>query len=192
MRYLILVALMLLAVPAWAVDTTVYPQTLVDSTCTDSEDVPTAVTPGTSHLGRFNPKPAIQLTGSADGFCDHDSRIRTTAVTPFAADVDFGPFAKGDIQGIFLYVDGDAVTGGDTKYQMSLLGVKPHDGALIVLQTATEATGNGNVIFAFGSELGTPTPTVEAEAPLPKTFYIQLDLNTADSWDGDISMQPIH
>ncbi|GAG38720.1 unnamed protein product, partial [marine sediment metagenome] len=40
--------LVLLAAPAWAANTTKYPSTLVDAACTDTEDTPTAVTPGLS------------------------------------------------------------------------------------------------------------------------------------------------
>ena len=183
--------LVLIAAPALAADTNKYPATLVDVTCTDTEDTPAAVTPGLTHFHKYNPKPAVQLTGSADGFCDNDSRIVATVATAITADATFGPFNGRGVKGIFLYVDGDAVTGGDTKYHMALAGQKPHDGAVIELDYTGFATGNGVVVYTIGTTIGTPNGDTEGlEVQIPNVFYILLDLNTADSWQGDISILP--
>jgi hypothetical protein len=89
---LFLVTGVLFAAPAWAADTNVYPRTLVDSTCTDTEDTPaaTATTSVVGFEGR-QPAPAAQTSGSADGYCDNDSRILASS-TAIVADTTFGPF----------------------------------------------------------------------------------------------------
>jgi hypothetical protein len=51
------------------------------------------------------------------------------------------------------------------------------------------ATGNGNTIWTIGRNAGTPAGVTETLlSPIPDTFYIILDLNTATSWTGDISI----
>ena len=193
MRNIWLLIVLLLAAPAWAVDTNRYPLTLVDQTCTDTEDAPAAYTPGATTLSGSSPVVSstalIQLTGSADTFCDNDSRLRKGALV---ADTTFGPFDKGNIKGFYLYVDADTVTGGDTTWFIHILGKKPHDGTNSIVDSAAEQTGTGNVIFAFGARMGSPSLAVAAELQLPKVFYIQLDLPAggATSVTADISMQP--
>jgi hypothetical protein len=179
-----------LGAPAWAIDTTKYPRTLVDSTCTDTEDTPSPTTVGAVKPGGFVPAPTVQLTGSADGYCDHDSRILTGAIV---ADTTFGPFISGQpgsqINGLVIFTDGDTVTGGDTKYHIAIAVPSPHDEAVIEFDAFALATGNGNTIWTIGRNAGTPAGVTETLlSPIPDTFYIILDLNTATSWTGDISI----
>ena len=77
-------AVFLLALDASAVDDTAFPHTLVDSACTDTNDTPTAVVGGGAR------SVAPQISGSADGFCDHDSRIREAAIV---ANTTGGPYS---------------------------------------------------------------------------------------------------
>ena len=182
--------LVMLAAPAWGVDTTKYPSTLVDSTCTDTEDTPAATTLGAVGFGGYIPAPTVQLTGSADGYCDHDSRILASS-TAIVADTTFGPFSGKGIKGFILYADGDAVTGGDTNYHIDIGVKKPHDGVVIEIDVGDDKTANGNVTFSFGTDVGTPSQGGDRTlVPLANTFYIILDIDTADSWAGDISLIP--
>ena len=101
----------------------------------------------------------------------------------------FGPFDGAGLRGILVYADGDDVTGGDTKFYISLAVPKPHDGAVVALDIAAQLTGNGNRDILFGVDIGTPSGDTEALAvPIPKVFYVVLDLDTATSWGGDFSV----
>ncbi len=185
MRRLAFLCALLLALPAVAADTNKFPWTLVDSTCTDSFDTPAASTLAIADFDTYQ-SPAVQVSGSGDGFCDNDSRIVTGAIV---ADTAFGPFSGKNVQGFILFADGDTVTGGDTKYHVSLAVQKPHDSAAIELDAAALITGNGNVFFTIGTDIGTPSQDDEGlEVPIPDIFYVLLDLNTATSWTGNISM----
>jgi hypothetical protein len=200
-RFILFWALLVwLATPAWAADTNKYPATLLDQTCTDSFDTPTAVTAGLVTIGggrAFQPAPAAQTSGSGDGFCDNDSRIVTGAL---AADKTFGPFNLGDARGVYLFVDADTVTGGTTDWRIRVFAAKPHSAAQVQMAAAANVTGAGDVVYSIGPTTAYENTTVAAQAatvypiPIPDPFYVALDLTVggATSWTGEISMLPFY
>ncbi len=194
-RYAIsLMLLLLVALPAQAADTNKYPDTLIDQTCTDSFDVPTAYDASISPtvLGATGatiyPAALVQLSGSGDGFCDNDSRIITGAIT---ADTTFGPFSlpKGS-QGIFLFVDRDTVTGGTINWQIH--AKQPHDGVNQILVLTVADASTGDVFYQFG---GSSTRAAEAagaadEMLFPAVYYVFYNEITATSMTVEMSQVP--
>lgn len=193
MRRLILFSvLMLIAAPAAAIDTTSYPSTLMDQTCTDTEGAPAPYTPPRMILGGLaavTNAVLIQTSGNADGFCDHDSRIRTGAQ---GSDTSFGPFSLSDgVEGLYLFVDADTVVGADASWRVTIRARKPHDDAL--QNTDNTATvpnpGTGNVFFSFGNSAQRPsTATGAVNGPVPDVFYLTLGFVAATSITADVSL----
>jgi hypothetical protein len=174
-----LFALLLFAWPAFAVDTTKYPSTLMDNTCTDTEDT----------IGEFVfGNQYVQVTGSADLLCDHDSRIYKSAV----ADVTWGPFnLKPGSIGILLYVDADAVSNNTDTWRTDILIYSPHGEANISWANTTEASTEGDKTYSyanmkFATTIGGSTEAIDVAFPVGE-FYIQLNVNSATTWAGGIS-----
>lgn len=169
-----------LAFPAMAVDTTSYPHVLLDSSCTDANDAPAASAGGSI-------KPAPQTAGPADGFCDHDSRILTGALT---ADTVFAPlYLPSGAMGILVYTDADAVSNDTDTWTVRLRTYRTFDDVTVVAdQTASQATeGNksfGFMPFALAADSG--SITAEVDVVVPRKFAIELELVSATSWTGDI------
>ena len=157
-----------------------YPSTLVDQGCTDSYSVPAAASESNLVI-----EPSTQTSGSADGTCDHDNRILTGAIT---ADTTFGPL-RGE-RCLYIFADGNTVTGGDTKWRISVQAKQPHDAVLQTIHTFAEATAAADDILLVADMTAAEGGSVTAVADmhLPDTWYLLLDLNTATSWTGEISM----
>lgn len=178
----ILLALLvaLWALPATAVDVGHYPSTLVDDTCTDSNDTPAA--------GPKGMRPAVQISGSADGFCDHDSRIIEVAIE---ANAVFGPFKRApDSRGIVIFADANVVSNDTETWKVALQVMIPATGTLTTVGLGTERATEALHLNGFGSgEYGTPAMTgvSHIDVALPLVFYINLNLVTATSWEGLIS-----
>ena len=183
MKRLLLFALFaaLFAWPALAVNDGSYPQTILDDTCTDSNDTPAAQTGGWV-------RPPVQASGSADGFCDHDSRIRETALT---ASTEFGPFTlPNGTRGVVLIVDANVVSNDTDTWRPALSFMIPATQSTTTLalgaSTATEAVH----YFSFApGEYATPAivGVANVDVAVPRRFYINLNLQTATSWEGIIS-----
>ena len=202
--FLAVLLVLLLSAPAWAANTNSYPSTLMDKTCTDDNNVPAAVTPGLTTIGGQNliTSTAItQISGTADGFCDNDSRIVATIATPVSADTSWGPFTLADgLQGFYLFVDADTVAGPGTPndtWTININAAKPHDGVMTTIEiTIAEDTGGlatGDFIYVFGSETTrNPAKGSFMNGPLPNPFYIMYNEQSATGFTGDISLVPFH
>lgn len=176
----LLVALLLFSAPsAHAINEGHYPAVLMDTACTDTEDTPAAETGGA--------RPALQISGSGDGFCDHDSRIVAGAVT---ADTLFGPFSiPADANGVLIFVDADVVSNDTDTWRLIYQHKKPHDVALTTIANATQQSTEGDKVFSLNR--GTVLPqvsTINANLHPPAELFITLDLVAATSWDGSISL----
>jgi hypothetical protein len=169
--------LLFVAIDAQAVDTTKYPATLVDQTCTDAKDTVTG-------QGPFSTFVQDTTGGGADGLCDHDNRILTGALT---SDTTFGPFRKGCV---YLLLDPSAVTGGDTKWFVHLQIKRPHTGVLRDYDIMGEAVAASGKAYLFGAGNGQAASQIAevSTVPLPSQWWFQLNLNTATSWTGEIGM----
>ena len=149
---------------------TEYPSTLVEQTCTDTES-----TASTGYA---------QSGGSTDKKCDHDRRILTGAIV---ADTTFGPFPGGRC--VYIFADGNTVTGGDTKWHFTINAKQPHNAEIQWVDISDVYTGAADSVLLVG--VGTDSDTdgaYELDIPLPNLWYLILDLNTADSWTGEISL----
>ena len=179
----LLVAFALWALPAFAANTTRFPATILEQTCTDSYDVPAAQTGGGT-------RPAVQISGSADTRCDHDSRITTAAIT--TSPVTFGPFYKNDFGGcVYIFVDANTVTGGDAGWILSVHTKTPHTAEWRTVDTTGELTGVTDETIVFGRSPWSGaqgSADIELSAPIPNTWYIWLSQAGATSWTGEISM----
>ena len=193
MRRLILaVTVLLLAAPAWSIDTNVYPSTLMDQSCTDANDVPAAETLALAYFNQSNVAAAVQTSGNPDGFCDNDSRIKTGAI---AAVASFGPFSGVGVKGLYIFVDADTVTGGTTAWRVDLYGRKPHDGVAIIHDYSTGLTGTGDVIIVQGTDVGAASAADNSlDTGVPDIFYIKLALpgGGATSITADFSVVPYY
>ena len=168
--FIVLVAL--IAQPAIAA--TEYPSTLVEQTCTDA-----ASTTSTGYS---------QVGGSTDKKCDHDRRILTGAIV---ADTTFGPFPGGRSACFIVFLDGNTVTGGDTKWDVIVQVKQPHNAEMESVDSITTlVTGAGDAVYMIGLPTGFAfdSLTESLNVRLPDAWYLKLDLKTATSWTGEISM----
>ena len=169
---LAILALALVAPSAYAATT--YSATLVDQDCTDD-----ASTTSTGYT---------QVCGSTDKKCDHDRRILTGAIV---ADTTFGPFEGGRGRCYLIFLDGNTVTGGDTKWDVIIQAKQPHNDEM---ESADSITTLGvaaeDLVFMVGLPTGYAfdSLTESLNLRLPISWYLKLDLNTATSWTGEISM----
>lgn len=184
-KYHILAALLALllfvAGDAFAVDTTKYPATLVDQTCTDDNDT-------VSGTGAFDTFVENVVGGGANGKCDHDNRILTGAIT---SDTTFGPLRGGTNACFVVFLDGNTVTGGDTKWDVIVQIQQPHNAEMEDVDSITTlVTGVSDVVYLVGLPTGYAfdSLTESLNVRLSPRWYLKLDLNTATSWTGEISM----
>jgi len=177
--FALLVVFALWALPAFAINEGHYPQTIVDTNCTDSEDTPAAA-------GQTGARPQVQTTGDADGFCDHDSRI---IAAPITVDTIFGPFKIGGSAAIIIWVDADVVSNDTDTWAIRTVTYRPHDNVRDPIHAIPNQSAEGDVIFIIGpagwANLGASDDDVVGN--LTEPFFIELDLVTATSWDGSIS-----
>jgi hypothetical protein len=176
-----LFALLLFAWPAFAANTTKYPATLVDQTCTDAKDTVTG-------QGAFSTHIQDTTGGGADGLCDHDNRILTGALT---SDTTFGPLRGGANACFIVFLDGNTVTGGDTKWDVIVQIKQPHNAEMEDVDSITAlVTGVSDVVYLIGLPTGYAfdSLTESLNVRLSPNWYLKLDLNTATSWTGEISM----
>jgi len=160
-----------------------YPNVLVDQTCADNYDTPAAATAATKSV-----RPTAQTSGSSDTFCDHDSRIRTGAIT---GDTTFGPFSRYHFGNcVYIFADGNTVTGGDTKWRLQIKATQPHNSEAQALDNSASGTGAEDLVVAVGTTTAVDAAYVGdfMALPLPDLWYLLLDLNTATSWTGEISI----
>lgn len=155
-----------------------YPATFMDINCTDTEDTPAAA-------GAVGARPAAQTSGSADGFCDHDSRIKNAPIT---VDTTFGPFVmpSGSI-GILIHVDADVVSNDTDTWRLRIGIKKPHDGAVFFYANTGSQSTEGTKVLGFVDAAQGSSGGTDVNISMHPVFYIQLDLTTATSWDGSIS-----
>lgn len=175
-----LFALLLFAVPsAHAIDETHYPTTLIDSTCTDDNATPAPAAQPSSVV-----RPAAQTGGTADGLCDHDARILTGAII---ADTVFTIASRSSC---YLALGlGTTVTGGDTKWRLSILSEHPVTGSSADIDVGALVTGAvGNFIFIGLSTNYSASGAVFLNVPVMNPLFLELDLQTATSWTGNLSL----
>ena len=157
-----------------------WPSVLIDQTCGDSYNVPAARTGG-------GIPPAVQVSGTGDDRCDHDSRIFTDAA--LVADTVFGPFQGSPTACFIIFADGNAVSGGDSGWGIAIQIVQPHDGVKETLDAAAEVNGVTDSVWMVGLPTGySYTITEDLNVRLPGDWYLVLDLLGATSWLGEISM----
>ena len=174
---------LLLAMPALAINESTWQSTLLDSDCTDAKDtVP-------SSWGPTGTEPFVEsTTGSgANGKCDHDNRILTGALTSSQSFTAI-TLPAGHM-GMEIWVDADDVVADAGTWRIRLLVTKPHDDAAIVVQQFAEMSSEGNKAFVIypHASIVWDGDTDALDGPLPRTFIVQLSLNTATSFAGDIS-----
>jgi hypothetical protein len=176
----------LFAAPAYAASVGNYPNVFVDDGCTDSFNAP--ATRATALLA-LALQPAIQTSGSADIGCDHDPRIRETAIV---ADTTFGPFKMpAGKTGIIVFADANTVSGGTDTWTIEIMRARPVDMVAVVAATTGSQATQGDKSFGFHPLLqhavSMSTATEEIDATIPRMFWIKLNLGTATSWDGTLS-----
>lgn len=158
-----------------------YPQVLMDSGCIDTNNVPAAQTGGSI-------RPAAQTSGTGDGYCDHDSRVREAAIT---ADTSFGPFKrKPGRMGVRVFADSDVVSGDTNTWSLEILAARPHEPAVFDVVETEELATEANHVVSFGPNLLYDVAGVgnsNNNCAIPPTFYINMKFGTATSWDGNIS-----
>lgn len=184
-RIILLVLLAVLwALPAFGAGTEYFPNVLISQACTDDNATPAGATAGASGGTR----PAIQTGGATDGRCDHDSRIITGAIT---GDTTFGPFSGRKYSGcVYIFADGNTVTGGDTKWRIQYKVAQPHDAVAQAIDNSADGTGVEDVVFILGVTTTVSGSEVDdtMAVPIADRFYLLLDLNTATSWTGEMSL----
>jgi hypothetical protein len=176
----------LFAAPAYAASVGHYPNVLVDDGCTDSFNAP--ATRATALLA-LALQPAIQTSGAADIGCDHDPRIRETAIV---ADTTFGPLKlPAGATGIIVFADSNIVSNDTDTWAIEILRARPVDMVAVVAATSSALATESDHIVGFGPDdrnaVTMSTATEEIDATIPRMFWIRLNLGTATSWDGTLS-----
>jgi len=172
--------ILFVASDAIAINETTFPSTLMDSDCTDSYDTPTAQSAGSV-------APADQTSGSGDGYCDHDSRIFTGALTNdqlFAAiTVPTGH------KGLVIFADADTVAAPTGTWHFRLYFVKPHDDGTDLIQVFAGQATEGDKVFLLYPHAAVDWTGDDSfvNGPVPRIFKLYLLLGTATAWTGDIS-----
>jgi hypothetical protein len=163
----------------------IFPQVLIDASCTDSYDVPAA-----SVRTPFVP----QSSGSPDGLCDGDTKVLTGSL---AADTALGPLGSKTFQNAILYIDADTVTGGATTWRICVNILQPWSESTFSLvlgctQTLTGTNTDGYIglgtMFVNSTDDDLTAPIVQ---PLPIRFKVVVDLLTATAWAGSIGFHPV-
>ncbi len=184
MRLIFALIPLLTAAVAFAEDDYYYPNVVMSSTCTDTEDTPA----GATLTALPSNRPVVQSSGSADGRCDHDSRI---SIGELSADATYGPLPGRPYKGYYVFVDA-TVTG--TTFRLQTFVRKPHYGVLILMDAGTgSASGTDDYIWEVGiTEAGyAPSETITIiESPLPGQWWLRVDLLSATAITADISMVP--
>jgi len=184
--FLFAVIAVLIAAPAYAASVGHYPAVMLDDGCTDSYNAPGTYTQAQAALVLL---PATQTSGSADYGCDHDARIRETALV---ADTSFGPFnMPTGATGITVFADANVVSNNTDTWTIEILADRPVDRvAYIVATTGSQAT-EGDKHYGFHplleAAVSTSTATEEIDVIMPTIFWIKLNLGTATSLDVTLS-----
>jgi hypothetical protein len=130
----------------------------------------------------------VQTSGASDAGCDHDARIRETAIV---ADTTFGPFRmpKGKT-GIIVFADANIVSGDTDTWVIEILRARPVDMVAVVVDESSALATEADHVVAFHPLLQAAvsmTGAEEHDVVMPRTFWIKLNLGTATSWDGTLS-----
>jgi hypothetical protein len=180
----------LFAAPAHAASVGSYPNVFVDDGCTDSFNAPGTYAQAQAALDRL-PRPAVQTTGSSDFGCDHDPRIRETAIT---ADTNFGPFKMPHGRtGLLVFADANIVSGDTQTWVIEILRARPVDmvavvaGASSALATEADHTIAFHPLLQHAVSMPAGAAHEEVDMVIPELFWIRLNLGTATSWDGTLS-----
>lgn len=189
--YAILVVLF--AAPALAADTNVYPDVLMDSTCTDLFDAPENYTPGLTRLGGGGPQVGseslIQLTGDPDGFCDNDSRIIAGDIV---ADTVFGPIEiPQGTRCLIIHVDVGAIAGGSSDWSLEPGYLAPVTGVFRRTDVFATQSSTGIDIFVIGAGTPIDNGTVLTEVQfgaLPNPVSFNLNLVSATSMTASVGL----
>jgi hypothetical protein len=180
----------LFAAPAYAASIGSYPHVFVDDGCTDSYNAPGTYTQAQAALGL---RAAVQTSGASDYGCDHDPRIRETALV---ADTTFGPFRMPlGTTGILVYADANTVSGGTDTWAIEILRARPVDRVVVIAATTASQATQGDKIFGFHplleAAVSNLSATGEIDIVMPRIFWIRMQLGTATSWDGTLSWEPL-
>jgi len=89
-------------------------------------------------------------------------------------------------------VDADTVVGATPTWDIEIHAKSPHDAAFRLLDNAVDLTGTGDRVFAIGTNANyDPLDATELLAvPLPRQWYLRLNLVLATSITADISLTP--
>jgi hypothetical protein len=188
MKRIIFLAVLALifASPAYAASVGHYPSVFVDDGCTDDFNAPGT---RTQALAALVLSPAVQTSGASDIGCDHDPRIRETALTESTT---FGPFKMPHGRtGIIVFADANDVTADAGTWTIEILRGRPVDMVAVVAATTASQNSEGDVSFGFGPDdqnaVTMSTNAAEIDATIPSTFWIKLKFGTATAWEGTLS-----
>ena len=190
MRKLILL-LLVVAMPALAADTNVYPFTLIDQTCTDSNDDPTAVTPGLTYFaGRNPPAPAAQTDGDPDGYCDNRLAHSEKLGWYRTSNSDLSLWA---MPRVCISLSMRTMLPA-TRFAGICIPTSPHDSGLVRISQQPNHTGTGDVVTVIGPDLGDPGGPADGivigEDHFTGAFNLRLDLVGATAMTAEISILP--
>jgi hypothetical protein len=178
----------LFAAPAYAASIGHYPYVLVDDGCTDSYNAPITANQAQAQMAL---QPAVQISGAADGGCDHDARIREPAIV---ADTTFGPFKMpAGKTGIIVFADANIVSGDTETWVIEILRARPVDMMAVVaaassaLATEADHTVAFHPLLQHAVTMPAGAAHEEVDTVIPRMFWIRLNLGTATSWDGTLS-----
>jgi hypothetical protein len=179
----------LIASPAYATSLGHYPNVLIDDGCTDSFNAPATRAAALLALAL---QPAIQTSGAADAGCDHDPRIRETAIV--VDDTTWGPFKMpAGKTGLLVFADANVVSGDTETWVIEIIRARPIDMVAVVAAASSALATEADHTIAFhpllqhAVSMPAGASHEEVDAVIPSLFYIRLNFGTATSWDGTLS-----
>jgi len=174
-----------LATPAMAVDPAAYPLALHLAGCVDLFDTVTA----------GSVENQVQTTGSPDGQCDYDKRVKEDANS---ASQLYGPISRaqlGNPHAIRVRAFRSDAGGGQWLLTVSYVSPIDRDAAPILLDTSAAATGSVVNVVDIGvdaASLASSSTDIMAVDGLPDVFYLTILLTSATAWDGSLVIIPLY
>ena len=168
--------------PAWAQrdPVAIFPVAIFDAACTDDYDTPAAST-------RY----AAQTSGSADGLCDGDTNVKTGT---FSEDTSSSEIIGAHYRSMYVYVDADTVGGGTPTWKVCIEQYRPGLGTYSGnYACSAEKSGTGAGFVGFGPlYVSSGSDFIDGSAvALPPRFKIKLQLESATTWAGSLSLTPL-
>jgi len=184
---------LLLPLSASAVEPAHWPATLIDFNCTDSFNAGSSFVWLTSTY-------TVQTSGTADDLCDSDNRVvdGSAAITSdwTSAALSLPP----DANGFYIHANSQTATGGSTDWNVCIMAETPEEpgtNRAACCVTATPfivgAVDKFYWVGIMGVGPGSPwqvSTDAAVQCAIPKNFKVKLDLVTATSWTGNLSIIP--